>query len=246
MICNAQVTYKSTRALSANRQCLGILLSSLMLFEYADVKQMREAYAECGKQNKRLCEGHHARAAYFLIAEMEKFGALSRYKEPGARNGTVYVNEGDIPQEILDSLNATVKKLDLENVLTPRNLATFLNDALVRYFSGNEWYKGVACSKMPGYSDLSKSFKGRRRPARVIDTNNVRTLQLVGFLKVGMRPSSSMDDSTNTSSGEESVQRLPAAESESLFEHPFIKLEPCSDESKPVAKYADVKIEPSV
>lgn len=62
LICGASVNLNETRALPANRQCLGILLSSLMIFDHADVNEMREVYALGGRRNKQLCKGHHAKA----------------------------------------------------------------------------------------------------------------------------------------------------------------------------------------
>ncbi|RCN52333.1 hypothetical protein ANCCAN_01375 [Ancylostoma caninum] len=246
LICGASVNSNETRALPANRQCLGILLSSLMIFDHADVNEMRDVYALGGKRNKQLCKGHHAKAAYFLLDEVERSGGLSRYRDPKAGGRNTYVNEGNIPQQILDLLNATVKQLDIENVLTPRNLATFLNDALVRYFRGSEWHNSIAGSNkssgffvMPSSSDSSKRVESRKRPAEAIDVIPVPPPQPVRpcgstHLEGGYSSASGecVQPQNNSGTGGENVSCSPTTESDNLFEQK-IKVEPGLEEEEP-------------
>ncbi|KAL6740358.1 hypothetical protein Aduo_013720 [Ancylostoma duodenale] len=236
-----------------------------MIFDQADVNEMRDVYALGGKRNKQLCKGHHAKAAYFLLDEVERSGGLSRYKDPKAGGRNTYVNEGNIPQQILDLLNATVKQLDIENVLTPRNLATFLNDALVRYFKGSEWHNGTAGSNrassllvMPGSSHVSKRLESRKRPAEPIDVIPVLPPQPVVFVKVrpcgsthleGGYPNTSegrIQLQKNSTNGEENVSYSPTTESENLFEQK-IKIEPTLEEEEPsnsLLTISHIKAEP--
>ncbi|EYB82535.1 hypothetical protein Y032_0357g3373 [Ancylostoma ceylanicum] len=231
-----------------------------MIFDQADLNEMRNVYDIGGKRNKQLCKCHHAKAAYFLLDEIDRAGGLSRCRALTAGGRTTYVNEGNIPQEILDSLNATVKQLDIENVITPRNLATFLNDALVRYFKGSQWYNGNAGSKtvstvhvMPGSSDASKRIESRKRPAEAIDAIPIHTPQLVGYVKdiisllvlIMVRPCGSthlegdfsnpseenIQSHKNSSTGGENANCCPNPESESLFDRK-IKVEPGLEEQE--------------
>ncbi|KAK6028021.1 hypothetical protein OSTOST_05939 [Ostertagia ostertagi] len=72
-----------------------------------------------------------------VLAEMVAKGKhLAHFEDPSACGRTAYVTDGDIPQEIVDALNRKAKDYD---EITPRDVSTFLNDALKRYYSTSMW-----------------------------------------------------------------------------------------------------------
>ncbi|KAK6017967.1 hypothetical protein OSTOST_16501, partial [Ostertagia ostertagi] len=61
---------------------------------------------------------------------------ISRFEDPNASGCTVYVTDGDIPQNLVAALNR-ISESGIS--ITSRDVSKFLNDALKRYYSTELW-----------------------------------------------------------------------------------------------------------
>ncbi|KAK6054844.1 hypothetical protein COOONC_07650 [Cooperia oncophora] len=137
-LCGRSSYVKDMRIIGTNAKSRHfILIATLSLIGVVETAHVVGLVDHISKKYRCLCHSHVIQAGQYLCGEITASGkCISFYNDPYAQRSTAYVSTGDIPPHLVDIINE-IGNGDV--TITAKDLMTFVNAALKRYYGTSVW-----------------------------------------------------------------------------------------------------------
>ncbi|KAK6055401.1 hypothetical protein COOONC_07091 [Cooperia oncophora] len=113
-----------------------IMVASLSLIGDVERAKVDSLVENITCKRKYICNSHIIKAAKSLSDEMTASGKHLSYSADRGEGTSAYYTTADIPHHLVDLING---RTDSDVVISARDVWTFVNDALKKFYGTPEW-----------------------------------------------------------------------------------------------------------
>ncbi|RCN24403.1 hypothetical protein ANCCAN_29900, partial [Ancylostoma caninum] len=142
-VCGQIAPDVEVRWMFKNKHQSAAMISALLASYNGNSELLKVLYEQSTYKRMKFCHQHFIDAAQFMGAEM----MLAGFKFPQPEDvlfgrALATVGLGDVPDPLLDQLNAYVQQFDESLTLTVVDIVRFMQDSIKRYYTASGWMRG--------------------------------------------------------------------------------------------------------
>ncbi|CAJ0600573.1 unnamed protein product [Cylicocyclus nassatus] len=134
LVCGVRIRTDFTTRTSTNKVYNAILLAALKMYTTISQETLTVCFMSFTAK-KYICSSHYMSAAQYLLAEVIVGGGkLSKTAE-----NVSYLNNGEIPPQVLNSLNEAISSFADHITVKASDVSRFINNNMKKYFGDVDW-----------------------------------------------------------------------------------------------------------